>query len=98
MPAHQTVIPGSSGVLACVTDAGATIVPTVLLGWNAESVAASVFALYDGTSTGGKLLATVELAAGVEQNFEYADPLEVDSGSLYVSITSGTPTGSVLWA
>lgn len=97
MPAHQTALPGSSGVLACVTDAGATIIPTALFGWLGESAAASAFEIYDGISTGGKKLAAVHLGTAVDEDVELPQPLEVASGSLYVNILSGVPTGVVIW-
>jgi hypothetical protein len=102
MAAKSAAIPGSSGLLVCTVDADGggdpvAVKPTALWGWSAFSAAASVFAIYDGTSTGGVLLDTVELAAGVEQTIEFPDPLEVDSGSIYISFTSGTPTGEIFW-
>jgi hypothetical protein len=102
MAAKAAAIPGSSGLLVCTVDSDAdsdsvAIKPTAVWGWSAFSAAASVFGIYDGTSTGGVLLDTVELAAGVEQTIEFPDPLEVDSGSIFINFVSGTPTGEILW-
>lgn len=96
MPAHQIVIPTSSGVLTCVTDTGATFVPTAVWGWLGESASASAFELYDGTDTSGPKLTAVHLGTATDEDIELPDPLEVDSGSIYYNKLSGTPTGFVL--
>jgi len=103
MAAKSAAIPGSSGLLVCTVDADGggdpvAIKPTAVWGWSAFDASTAVFAIYDGTSTGGVLLVTVELVAGQENIIELTDPLEVDSGSIYVSLTSGTPTGEIYWA
>lgn len=98
MPVHQTAIPASSGVLSTVTDTGVTKTPTALYGWIGESAAASAFEIYDGASTAGKKLTAVHLGTAVDEDVELPVPLEVSSGSLYINILSGTPTGFVLWA
>ena len=102
MAAKSAAIPGSSGLLVCTVDADGggdpiAIKPTVVFGWSAFSAAASVFGIYDGTSTGGVLLTTVELQAGAEQVGGFPEPLEVDSGSIFINFVSGTPTGEIFW-
>ena len=102
MSAKAAAIPGTSGVLVCTVDADGdsdpvAIVPTAVWGWSAYDASTASFALYDGTSTGGVLLVTVELVAGQENIIELTDPLEVDSGSIYVNLVSGTPTGEIYW-
>jgi hypothetical protein len=102
MSAKAAAIPGVSGVLVTIppdpsdSDAVAAV-PTAVWGWSAFDASAAVFALYDGTSTSGVLLVTVELVAGQENIIELTDPLEVDSGAIYVNLVSGTPTGEIYW-
>jgi hypothetical protein len=92
------VLPDSAGPSY---PSGVAGTPQTILGWSlAESTgsAATKLRFHDGTSSSAPILdAEIELAAGGTSDQEFTDGIEVNSGSVWLEVVSGSVEVVLYW-
>lgn len=73
---------------------------SAIFGWQINESSGTVvakFRLRDGTSSAGREIATINLAAGAASDIEFAEATELYNNGIYLEVLSGSVEGSVLW-